>query len=292
MKTRMFTYGVSGVGVLMTLFLMVFFLFTPYCSRAAAITDNMLGYWKFDNNLSDSSGDNNMGALSASFPPTYSTVIPTTTFSNAKSLYFPSKESYMEVTDVSGVSPGGQITFSMWVFLEAMPEVGGENQFIGGNYDVGTNTQGFNFSLNETSVSFNIGNGSASFPISNIAVGSWFHLAGTWDGTNMKIYLNGTEMHSTTYTTAASYTGTSFRLGNFIGKMDDVRLYNKALNSAKIVELKDGKHISLNWDGSFNTDYANIENWDLGMIPDPYAIINIPMLLTSRYLPKLSQFRE
>ncbi|MEK7281227.1 MAG: LamG-like jellyroll fold domain-containing protein, partial [Chloroflexota bacterium] len=73
----------------------------------------------------------------------------------------------------------------------------------------------------------------------NITVNAdgWHHLAGTWDGTNAKTYLDGV-LQNTTPCTSAPILGT-FTLGgrsgsySFQGSLDDVRLYNRALSASE-----------------------------------------------------------
>jgi hypothetical protein len=75
-----------------------------------------------------------------------------------------------------------------------------------------------------------------------LTTGTWMHIAGTWDGTNMKLYLNGNLL------AYRSYSGTTYYLYDFTfggcsngtealnGKMDEVRIYNYARSEADIRE--------------------------------------------------------
>lgn len=78
---------------------------------------------------------------------------------------------------------------------------------------------------------------------STIALNKWTHLAATYDGANLRIYVNGALA-----TVAQSLTGTiqtstgALRIGGnsiwgeyFQGLIDEVRIYNRALSSAEIV---------------------------------------------------------
>ena len=79
-----------------------------------------------------------------------------------------------------------------------------------------------------------------------LTAGTWYHVVGTWDGTNIKIYVNGTL--DNTASTHAAPIGTDTRdlyLGGrsgstdvFDGVIDDVRFYNHALGSDEIAILK------------------------------------------------------
>ncbi|MBU4421551.1 LamG domain-containing protein [Patescibacteria group bacterium] len=75
--------------------------------------------------------------------------------------------------------------------------------------------------------------------------GRWIHLAMTWDGTNQTIYLNGAQSTSTIQGSpnfdglsranriGAQWNSTFF----FNGKIDDVRMYNRALSAEEVTQL-------------------------------------------------------
>ena len=76
---------------------------------------------------------------------------------------------------------------------------------------------------------------------SPLALNDWTHLATTYDGANLKFYVNGT-LISTTAATGAIDTSTGvLRIGGnsifgeyFKGLIDEVRIYNRALSAAEI----------------------------------------------------------
>lgn len=76
---------------------------------------------------------------------------------------------------------------------------------------------------------------------SNLALNTWTHVAVTYDGAAMRIYVNGALVR-TTNTTGAIRTSTgAFRIGGnsvwgeyFAGTIDEVRVYNRALSASDI----------------------------------------------------------
>ena len=81
-------------------------------------------------------------------------------------------------------------------------------------------------------------------------VGTWYHVAGTWDGTNARLYVNGVE--DTPYwmfaDASGSQTDTSRQLlmGSgcaklFNGSIDEVRIYNRALSKDDVKMLYDAQ---------------------------------------------------
>jgi PKD repeat protein len=72
-------------------------------------------------------------------------------------------------------------------------------------------------------------------------VGVWTHVAFTYDGANVKGYLNGVQKFSTPATQSIQARGTELRIGvdgavgqAFKGKIDQVRIYNRALTASEI----------------------------------------------------------
>lgn len=114
-------------------------------------------------------------------------------------------------------------------------------------------TKGINFIPRSGSIHICFGNGQSyvnatncpvNFPSSLVTTGTWLHGAFTYDGTTISVYVNGTLIGSMNKTVNnASTTVTIGRwaatINNyyFDGKIDDVRLYNRALSSNEINQL-------------------------------------------------------
>ena len=69
-------------------------------------------------------------------------------------------------------------------------------------------------------------------------IGSWHQVVGTYDGSTMKIYIDGALEGSTSITNAIHTTAGDIEIGNgdhgtngFNGLIDEVRIYNRALSS-------------------------------------------------------------
>jgi PKD repeat protein/glucose/arabinose dehydrogenase len=78
--------------------------------------------------------------------------------------------------------------------------------------------------------------GTAALP-----VGAWSHLAATYDGTTLRLFVNGTQVSSRAVAGAMRVTAQSLRIGGnavwnewFQGRIDEVRIYNRALPAADI----------------------------------------------------------
>jgi chitodextrinase len=76
---------------------------------------------------------------------------------------------------------------------------------------------------------------------SSLPLNTWSHLAVTYDGTTLRLYVNGTLVTSTAVSGNITTTNGLLRLGGnsiwsewFSGVMDEVRIYNRALSSTEI----------------------------------------------------------
>lgn len=76
---------------------------------------------------------------------------------------------------------------------------------------------------------------------SSLPINTWSHLVATWDGTTFRVYVNGTQVSSKALGQAIVATTNPLRIGGnstwgeyFSGKIDEVRVYNRALSQAEI----------------------------------------------------------
>ena len=74
-----------------------------------------------------------------------------------------------------------------------------------------------------------------------LAANTWTHLASTYDGANLRLYVNGTLVRTLALTGNIAASAAPLRLGGnaiwgewYAGSLDDVRVYNKALTAAEI----------------------------------------------------------
>ena len=70
---------------------------------------------------------------------------------------------------------------------------------------------------------------------------TWAHLAATYDGATMRLYVNGVQVASRTQTGAIATSTNPLQVGGdsiygqyFAGRIDEVRIYNRTLSVAEI----------------------------------------------------------
>ena len=95
--------------------------------------------------------------------------------------------------------------------------------------------------LSNSSIFVDWVNNNLSSPTQSMIAGNWYYLSSTYDGTDRKIYLNGSLIASDTPgVTHSITTGDTFTIGNFMGlpftgKISIVKLHTKALSGSKLL---------------------------------------------------------
>ena len=144
---------------------------------------------------------------------------------------------------------GTSASISSWINIEAYTTYGA---FVGDSTGQGNAARFFIGQGAGTSGNLwvSVGNGTSvwyddtSVSLTSYGLNKWFHLAGTVDGTTVKIYINGNLVY--TYTSSVSYVGAGtfpYYLGGWgnalrlQGKLNQVRFFNSALTSSEVTQL-------------------------------------------------------
>ncbi len=76
----------------------------------------------------------------------------------------------------------------------------------------------------------------------SLPLNTWTHLTVTYDGTTLRLYVNGTQVGSRAMTGALLTSTGALRIGGnsiwgefFQGRIDEIRVYNRALSAAEIL---------------------------------------------------------
>jgi hypothetical protein len=85
------------------------------------------------------------------------------------------------------------------------------------------------------------GAGSSLFGTAALTTNTWTHLAGTYDGATMRMYVNGVQVSSRAQTGQIAISTSPLQIGGdtiygqyFPGRIDEVRIYNRALSATEI----------------------------------------------------------
>jgi len=81
----------------------------------------------------------------------------------------------------------------------------------------------------------------ALFGTGPLTINTWTHLAGTYDGVTLRLYVNGLQVSSRAQTGSIAVSTNPLQIGGdtfygqyFQGKIDEVRIYNWALSGPQI----------------------------------------------------------
>lgn len=161
------------------------------------------------------------------------------------SVFFNQNGSYINVTTNAGLKPT-TFTVACWVMPSKFDSGTHQNNVI----NTENSNTGFALRIGNGTPNLFVGTGSAgpsaSAPGKILGIGQWVHLMGTYDGTNIKIYVNNVEVGSTA---AASFSASTndFRIGrahlnsrDFYGYINDIVYYDGALSATDRAALFQG----------------------------------------------------
>jgi len=221
----------------------------------AAPEGGLVGWWKLDDGSSgtapttaaDSSGNGNNGTTQGS--PTW-----TSSGKIGNALTFNGSNQYISVPYASSLNISGSWSVSSWVKLASTPGSGNVAKIIGrddssanANYYIAADNNALCTSGLAWKVGFDDsgGTGHDVCYYTTITTGTWYFIAGTWDGTTLTLYVNG--VSAATGTPGAVPTtnnGGDLELGNEFsntfylnGTIDDARVYNRALSASEVWDL-------------------------------------------------------
>src|SRR3989344_1357743 len=221
-------------------------------NQPGALNSGQVGYWKmgeasWTNNCSttsvtDSSGNGNNGT---SCPNGTGISAPSVgKFGNAPDLN--GSTQYLSAAHSTSLDITGSITVAGWMKSDNTSGT----HYIASKGDF-TNSRLWGLLQSNTTIQFFI-NGSSGYTLLTSDAGSmpdtnWHHVAGVYDGTNMNIYVDGILAKSTAKTGTINSSSVAVLIGTLInngsnqeffdGKLDEVRIYNRALSASEVTQL-------------------------------------------------------
>jgi hypothetical protein len=212
-----------------------------------AIGQGLVGYWKLDEpkgtTAVDSSGNNNNGRYWGSLSSP--NIAPVMFADPASRQFTQSLNQKIVVPDSPAVSLTGPMTISAWVWpLDSLRQQQVVDKWNGAGYMLRLDI--------DEKPKFLIGNSAGkaaevdgSLPV---PMGKWTHIAAVFDGTYLRLYVNGVSGTKRSAYGVLPADGTNaLGIGDlatgghpFGGNIDDVRLYNRALTTAEVLALAQG----------------------------------------------------
>jgi Concanavalin A-like lectin/glucanases superfamily len=200
--------------------------------KSGTIASGVVSWWPGDGNANDIIDGNN-GALQngATYAPG----------KVGEAFSLDGVDDYAEVPDAANLDIVDEITIDAWIYPNTVNSVTG-NRIVDKN--TGGLNDGYLLDIVRTKLRL-IASGDDAQSIQSIPVNTWTHVAGTYDGANIKLYINGV-LDNTVVTTGPIPTNNlSLLIGEthpipnsfdvkFDGMIDEVEIYNRALSASEI----------------------------------------------------------
>ena len=167
---------------------------------------------------------------------------------NNYSMSFDGSDDYIDVGDNNSLNPTSQLTLSVWV--KKIGSGTGSTPAVYSSSKSSSNNGGFLITLHPTSSRFQFyvdttGSGGWVFIQNNINIvaNQWYHIVSTWDGSNIKMYVDGVLQTNTAsvsqivYSIDISATIGKYATSYFNGSIDEVAVWNTALTSTQVSEI-------------------------------------------------------
>ena len=229
-------------------FLMVVLTSTGY--SWADLSSGLIAYYPFSGNANHITSNGHDGTV-------YGATLTTDRFGNPNSAYsFDGVDDYIRISNSSHLDGMDSLTLSVWVKLngnnnQEMEVLNKYNHYSGNlfddSYNIGIDGWGplavFQYATNDNYV----------IKISNdpLSIDAWYHIVGVYTGTEGTLYINGNKVSLSrndpdfggplNSITSDLLIGCGEASGSLIkyfsGEIDDVRIYDRALNGSEVFDL-------------------------------------------------------
>ena len=229
------------------------------CSTLAQVpnyvpTNGLVGWWPFNGNANDESGNGNNGTVNGATLTTDRNNVA------SKAFNFNGTSNFISTNPSNQAFPNG-ISISIWAKINGLNTntdcnlgcaqflVSRSNDFSNGHFkiaysqnSVATGGQKFWGTINSASGSGNA-NGTTSYAYPQT---TWNHIVLTYNNSQIKLYVNGILNVTTNYTTPITNINSLIYFGRhtyatypyFVnGKLDDIGIWNRALTTCEVTNL-------------------------------------------------------
>jgi hypothetical protein len=205
-------------------------------------TNGLIGYYPFTGNANDQSGNSNNGTVTGA-------ILTTDRFGNTNSAYsFNGTSDLISFPQLFAFNQTGDASISIWINSNTPPS-NVQATFLKSNLSTPDNNR-FNFFLNPLSgdtlkLNFDYRETNSTIHILNICNTltkyNWQNIVYSRTGNTYKLYVNGQLINSSVDNAPNLPTATGWLVGNdpssihdFSGKIDDIRIYSRALDSVEV----------------------------------------------------------
>ena len=226
-------FWLYATGALWIFAAFTLFLLCP--ALAAAATSGLVAAYAFNETsgttIIDASGNNNTGTFGSG-------VTRSTQGKFGGALVF-NGSSAVTIPDAASLDLTTGMTLEAWVFPTTTSGVRDILIKEGANVDI-YNLYACNWrGLPESNVF--VGGSNRTAEGTALSANVWTHVAGTYDGATLRLFLNGVQVSSTPFSGLIATSGGALRIGGnsiwgeyFQGRIDEVRIYNRPLSQAEL----------------------------------------------------------
>ena len=230
------------------LFVIALLAGTAWCD----LQSGLVAHWEFEGDFTDSAGMND------GTPQGDAKIV--TDAERGQVLELDGNGDYVEVPNSPSLNiTGNQITLAAWVWhddVSGSPEIIIAKVFNNTTHSNPYFSYGLHILTNgQPRVWLRLAGNTYAPGTTNLQSMKWHHLAGVYDGAQLLLYLDGV-LVATNASASGNITGydNPLRLGinggltePMDGKMDDVRIYNRALNEMEVLSLATGISLDKAW---------------------------------------------
>lgn len=212
--------------------------------------DGTVAYWSFDEGeeiiVYDEVGENH-GILKADKDGEIP--IWTRGISGNALMFTPGSKGYVEIPPDKSIKPEDSLTVMAWIKTNTSR---GKGEIICTKAD--TSLTGYRFFQEWGKLSFEISEGQEHYRLTagTLPVNVWCHVVATFDGKQMKVYINGDQVGVKELPSNAkiAYGVHAVMIGNYVGRkdaypfdgvIDEVRIFNRALEEKEILTYSEIK---------------------------------------------------
>lgn len=229
-------------------------MFRQLSGEVIALESNLAAYYTMDHstgtNLRDFSGNSNDGTLSNMSDANW--IASTVLYDLRQSLDFDGIDDYVSLGNSSNLQLTTAITIETWVNPRSISQWGA---ILSNLQDNGTNESGYGLIIDGDTEEMvwwlqTVGgatNDHLNYPRFTPTLDTWQHVACTYNGSEMKLYVDGILKQSLARNGAIDWSNLPIeaRIGSYVddnenyyfdGQIDDVRIYDRALTASQIAK--------------------------------------------------------
>ncbi len=215
----------------------------PTGYATTVLGDSPTAYWRLGDATTTTTARDQVGASPGANPGTYlngvvrgsPSLLPASTADSAAT--FDGVNDYVRVANSAALNPSGAITLEAWIKPSSIPAAGSFKGIV-------TKPESYALQFNGPRLEFTVIQAGVrrrlQAPVGTIVAGQTYFVAGTYNGTTQRLYVNFAQVASQPLTGAIGPQTQVLSIGSwaaseyFSGSIDEVAVYSTALSAARL----------------------------------------------------------